>query len=217
MSDEVKRVQRFKIGKKVINISGKNKFFNIAVIIFLAGIFAGIIMMNIWESTLLSETGLLDEYTLYRIKYMTVDSSGLFYYVTRKRICSAFIILVLSTTYLGIAVCGLFVLWYGLTAGVFFSALFMRYGFKGLILAVISIFPQHLLYIPAFGSLVVLCMGLNYNIYFKKYSYGGVEGGKRYILDKILAFLAIFIVIFAGCFLESHVNPYILSWFLKFF
>ena len=45
--------------------------------VFFAGLAAGILVMNIGKSILLENTGLFDEYTLYNMKYMTVDNSAL--------------------------------------------------------------------------------------------------------------------------------------------
>ena len=41
--------------------------------------------MNMGKSILLEKTGPLDEYTLYHMKYMTINSNALFYYVLRQR------------------------------------------------------------------------------------------------------------------------------------
>ena len=57
--------------------------------IFVAGLFLGMLILNFGKSILLDNTGLLDEYTLYHMKYMTVDSSALFYYVLRNRLVRA--------------------------------------------------------------------------------------------------------------------------------
>ena len=43
--------------------------------VFCAGILAGFFIMNLGKSILLENTGLFDEDTLYRMKYMTVDLS----------------------------------------------------------------------------------------------------------------------------------------------
>ena len=68
--------------------------------------------MNIGKSILLDKTGVFDEEVLYHMKYMTVDCNALFYYVLRKRLLTVLILAVLSTTYLGMAVCVGAALWY---------------------------------------------------------------------------------------------------------
>ena len=94
--------------------------------LFLTGVAVGAAAMNFGKSILLDDTGLLDEYTLYQLKYMTVDSSAFFVYVMKKRIGSVLMLTVLSTTYLGLLVCGGCMFWYGLSGGSFLAALMIR-------------------------------------------------------------------------------------------
>ncbi len=60
---------------------GRNAFMPV----FCVGLLAGIIILNMGKGILLEGTGLFDEDTLYRMKYMTVDSNALFCYILRKR------------------------------------------------------------------------------------------------------------------------------------
>ena len=64
--------------------------------LFWIGVLAGIIVMNLAKSILLDGTGLLDEYTLYHMKYMTVDSGALFYYILWLRMKTAIILIVFA-------------------------------------------------------------------------------------------------------------------------
>ena len=184
--------------------------------LFLIGTVIGIIIMNFGKSMLLEDAGLLDEYTLYHMKYMTVDSSALFYYILGLRLKNFLILVVLSTTYLGLVVCAGTALWYGLSAGAFLAALMIRYGIKGLLFAVLGIFPQYFLYIPAMTMLIMWCETLNRGIYFKNEFSRDAESG---ILTpkRIMKLLGILAVVFVGCMLESFVNPGIMSWLLTFF
>lgn len=183
--------------------------------IFLTGFVVGIAAMNFGKSTLLEETGLLDEYTLYQIKYMTVDSSAFFVFVMKKRIGSMLMLTVLATTYLGLLVCGGCMFWYGLSAGSFFTALMIRYGLKGIFLAMASLLPHYVLYVPAAVALVRWCENLNRNIYFDRYT--ALEDKKVVQPGQLMRFMGIAGVIVTGCILESFCNPYILLALLKIF
>lgn len=183
--------------------------------LFLAGLITGIFIMNIGKSILLESTGLLDEYTLYQMKYMTVDSNALFCYVLRQRIGSALILGILATTYLGMLVCAGTAFWYGLSAGSFLSALILRYGLKGILFAIVGIFPQYLLYAPALAALLVWGIKLNRSIYFREYE--GSVGGKYFWIGKALRFLGILFVMVLGCVLESFWNPQLMLALLKVF
>lgn len=184
--------------------------------IFLAGVLAGILMMNLGKSILLENTGLLDEYTLYHMKYMTVDSSALFYYVLRLRLKSAVMLVILATTYLGVFVCAGSVFWYGFSAGTFLAAVVIRYGLKGILFALAGILPQYILYVPAMVALLVWCENLNRSIYFRNNV--TADGDSRVVWAKRLAQLAVIMcVLILGCLLESFLNPGLLEKFLKIF
>lgn len=184
--------------------------------IFLAGTLAGILIMNVGKSILLEDTGLLNEYTLYHMKYMTVDSSALFYYVLQLRMKSFAALVILATTYLGLFVCMGASFWYGFSVGAFLSALMIRYGLKGLLFAFFGIFPQFLLYVPAMAALLLWCERLYKSIYLKSGYHTEAAGGIS--IPRNLLRLAVILGIFLlGCLAESFINPGIMSWLLKIF
>lgn len=181
---------------------------------FCAGLVAGIVIMNIGKSILLGDTGLFDENTLYQMKYMTLDSNALFSYVFRKRIGSLLILAVLSTTYLGLAVCMGAAVWYGMSAGTLLAALSIRYGIKGILLALACVLPQYLIYVPAMLALLSWCE----DIYRGIYTRGELRtGDKTYMFKKLGYLAAILLAAAVGCALEGYVNPYLLFGYLKIF
>lgn len=183
---------------------------------FGAGLLAGILVMNIGKSILLEDTGFFDVYTLCQIKLMTVDGNALFCYVFRKRILGLLAMVVLSTTYLGLALCIGAVLWYGMSAGVFLSALILRYGLKGLLLAVVCVFPQCLLYIPAMLMFLKWAEEVYYGIYSRSGNASNAED-KGFLMKKGGQLTAIIGLFAVGCLLEGYVNPGLLLSFLKIF
>ena len=199
-----------KILGKQIQTGGKN-----LLPVFCAGMLAGILILNIGKSTFVDSTGLFDEYILSGMKYMTVDGSALFYYVLRKRMLLLLIMAVLATTYLGYAVCIGAAAWWGMAAGTYLSALVLRYGIKGLILAAVSVFPQYLLYVPA----VVLMLGWCEGLYRAIYSRGVcADAADKVFWMKKLGRLGLIGTIAAlGCLLEGYVNPRLLIGYLKIF
>ena len=184
--------------------------------IYMAGVLVGILIMNLGKSILLTDTGLLDEYTLYHMKYMTMDSSALFYYVLRLRIETFVMLVILATTYLGMVICVGTAFGYGLSTGAFVSALLVRYGLKGIVFAVLSVFPQYLLYIPSMTALLLWCERLNRNIYFKS---GLIleNNGPMPTPKRIVQLLVILGGILLGCVAESFMNPKVMEWLLNFF
>ena len=100
---------------------------------------------------------MLDEDTLYRMKYMTVDSSILFWYVLCKRCRNFLVLIIMATTYLGWIFCGGVTVKYGFSVGFFLSTAVFRYGIKGILLGIVSIFPHYLCYLPAMILLLRWC------------------------------------------------------------
>ncbi len=184
--------------------------------IFMVGLAVGILGMNFGKSILLENTGLLDEYTLYSMKYMSVDGKALFYYVLRERLGSVVVLAVLATTYLGLFLCVGAAFWYGMAAGAFLAAAVIRYGLKGILLAVVSVFPQYLVYIPVLFHLLLWCEMLCRGIYFQKNFHQ--ERGNRLLKSKyIMQLVMLCLLMIVGCVLESFINPQILSGLLKIF
>ncbi len=177
--------------------------------IFTAGVFAGMVIMNLGKSILLENTGLLDEYTLYHMKYMTVDSSALFYYVLKERLGLLLMLAVLSTTYLGLVVCSGMTLWYGICAGSFLAAAVLRYGIKGILFVIVGVFPQYIIYVPAMVVMLLWCQRIYKKIYLEK--------TELFIPRSLVQLMGILFVFVIGCVLESFLNPYFLRGFLQIF
>ena len=174
------------------------------------GLFAAYFGRGIWFQT----TGILDEDTLYRMKYMTVDSGVLFAYVLCKRCRNFFVLIIMATTYLGLAFCGGITVKYGFSIGFFISTAIYRYGIKGLLLGIVGAFPQYLCYVPAILLLIRWCEDLHRSIYF----YHNITGqGKKSLPGRLGKLALILMVLVFGCILECFVNPVLLKGFLQFF
>jgi len=179
------------------------------VTIFAVGILLGMVIMNLGKSILLENTGLLDEYTLYHMKYMTVDNNALFCYILGERVKQVLILAVLSTTYLGLVVCGGITFWYGVCGGAFLAVSVLRYGVKGILLVIVGLFPHYLIYVPVMIVLLLWCQKINRKIYFDKTEIS--------IPRSSIQLLGILLVFLVGCILESFLSPYILRGFLQIF
>lgn len=180
--------------------------------LFLAGTLAGILLMNIGKSVLLNNTGLLNEYVLYDMKSMTVDSGALFWYVTGKRMKCLVFVAALSTTSIGLVIVTGAMLWYGAAVGMFITAAVLRYGLKGVLLMIVSIFPQSLLYVPAIFFFMGWCEQVCREIHQKL-----PADKRRNVAIRLIQLFIVTVVVIIGCFLESYVNPMLLKKFLKIF
>ena len=177
---------------------------------FVIGLSAAYFGRGIWFQT----TGILDEDTLYRMKYMTVDSGVLFAYVLCKRCRNFFVLIIMATTYLGLVFCGGITVKYGFSIGFLISMAIYRYGIKGLLLGIVGAFPQYLCYVPAIFLLIRWCEELHRSIYF----YHNITGqGKKSLPGRLGKLALILMVLVFGCILECFVNPVLLKGFLQFF
>lgn len=168
--------------------------------LFAAGVFLGIACMICFQHRFLTGTGFFDADTLYNMKSRVIDSQALFWTLCEKRVLLVAGLFLLSATYLGPIAVTVISLWYGFSLGILTSASVLRYSLRGLLLILAGIFPQYLLYVPAICLTLYLCRKRRLP-------------GTRLVLQCFL--LSIVVVI--GCFLESYVNPYIVSKMLKIF
>jgi len=181
--------------------------------LFVAGFLTGILIMKIGENILLEKTGIFDEEVLYHMKYMTVDNNAFFCYVLRKRLLTVLVLAVLSTTYLGMAVCVGAALWYGAAAGGLLAVMVLRYGMKGILLAAASLFPHYLIYFPVIFTLLTWGESVYGSIYHRI----GTETEKNVLIKKTGQLAAIIGMTVAGCALEGYVNPEVVLSLLKIF
>ena len=182
--------------------------------LFLIGLGIGLSAVYFGRGIWFQTTGILDEDTLYRMKYMTVDSGVLFAYVLCKRCRNFFVLIIMATTYLGLVFCGGITVKYGFSIGFFISTAIYRYGIKGLLLGIVGAFPQYLCYVPAILLLIRWCEELHRSIYF----YHNITGqGKKSLPGRLGKLALILMVLVLGCILECFVNPVLLKGFLQFF
>ncbi len=165
------------------------------MLLFLAGFLGGIAAVCVFFDELVVATGFLDSSYLAGLRYLDVNKNGLFLYSLRQRLgMSAFLVLLAAAGAAGFGVCCC-LLWCGISVGSILTVLSMRYGFKGLVFFLASIFPQQFLLIPGFLLLLDWC-------------------SRKMERRKLLTPLAVVII---GCLLESYVNPYVCKVVLKFF
>ncbi len=184
--------------------------------VFCVGLLAGFLVMKGGKSVLLDNTGFFDAYTLYHIRDMTVDQNALFYYVFRKRILGVLAMAVLATTYLGLAACLGGVFWYGMSAGAFVTALTLRYGIKGILLAAVCLLPQYLVYVPAALVFLKWAEALYRGIYSRSGGAFAAED-KSFLMKKSGQLIAVLCACAIGCLLEAYINPMLLAGYLKIF
>lgn len=182
--------------------------------LFVIGFAVGFLIVYWGKGTFLKNMGMLDEDTLYHMKYMAVDNKVLFWYVLCKRGKDFIALVLMATTYLGLLFCGGMTVKYGFSLGLFLGTATCRYGIKGILLCIVGIFPHCLCYVPAMVMLLQWCEDIYRSIYF----YHNITGqGKKSLPGKLGKPMLILGVLVLGCVLEAFVNPVLFKGFLQFF
>lgn len=199
-------------------MAGKNRVYILWFYLFLGSFFVGVFFMNMGNETLLTEEGIFSTASVNRLKYIEIDNGKFFKYVIKQRMGEGVAMILLSTTGIGLTAMYLWVAWQGVLAGMTVTAAIIRFGIKGLLLLLGSLFPHQLLIIPA----EVMLLGWCYENSSKEQGIGGYgssfyKSRKQGFLRQGIGLLWILIVILIGCILESYVNPMLISDLVKIF
>ncbi len=201
-----------------------NHVYMIWFYLFLGSFFLGVFLMNMGNELLLTENGIFSPASVERLRYIEIDSGRFLRYVLKHRVGESAALILLSTTALGLAAVYVWVFWQGMLAGMTITAAIIRFGIKGLLLLLGTLFPHQLLLIPAQVMLLGWCFencGRARSMGGGMYGNGGMApayGSRRQrLLRQGIALLWIAIVILIGCILESYVNPMLVSDLVKIF
>lgn len=186
--------------------------------LFLISFMIGTIVMNAGRSFLLGETGIFNDTSMNRLKYLEINSNNFFQYVMKERIIAIGLLCLLSTTGMGLAATYLYVFEQGALVGMVLTAAAIRYGASGILLMITSWFPQQLLLVPAWFLVLGWCSNNCARRYYPQKAVGIRYPTKRqnYLAQTVHLLWAIGVVII-GTILECYVNPILVSDLLKIF
>lgn len=190
---------------------GKRDFLSLWFYVFLGGVLLGIVLMNIGREWLITEEGIFSTAEIGRLKYLEIDSGNFFLYVLKKRLKNMLILVLLSTTVLGNTVIYGSLIWQGVLAGMTITAAMIRFGIKGMLFIVVSIFPHQFLLFPAMIMLLIWC----YDNCAGRRTLSVKKSGQY--MGRGLSMFWIVMIVFVGCLLESYVNQMLVSDMLKIF
>ena len=139
-----------------------------------------------------------------------------FFYCIRERIGRALVLVILATTYLGMAAVWLACLWYGACAGCLMAVSVLRYGLKGMVLLFVAFSPQFIALVPG-GLLLLKWCERTYRERHKGYMIQKEAGKTGFLTRRLLSLFGIMLLLILGCFLECFVNPGWIQGFLKIF
>ncbi len=175
---------------------------------------AGILIGNALKDTLVKSGGILNPELLYELKYAAIDKKAFFFYVLRERLLIFLILIVLSTTWLGMVATYTCCVWMGISFGMLCAVSVLQYGLKGIFLIMAGVFPQGLIYLPVSILFLEWSRELCRTLYYTE-EYPGDRN--REIRKKAVQYLAGLAALTAGCLLEGYISPGIVGSLLKVF
>ena len=180
--------------------------------LFLGSFLLGVLIMNMGDEVLISENGIFSQESVSRLRYIEIDSGRFFRYVLKHRIGEGALLLLLSTTGLGIFSVYVCIIWQGVLAGMTITTAIIRYGIRGMLLILGGMFPHQLLLVPAEIMLLGWCYENCSRGHFSgKYDLPYYKNRKQQYIRQAIGLLWIIVVIIIGCILESYVNPILIS------
>lgn len=196
----------------------KNQVYMLWFYLFLGSFLAGVFLMNMGNETLLTENGLFSVSSIERLKYIEIDNGRFFQYVLKHRMGEGAVLILLSSTGIGIVSIYASIVCQGILAGMTITAAIMRFGIKGLLLLLGGLFPHQLLLIPAGIMLLGWCYeNCTENRLRGEYGTAYYGSKRQKLLRQGIGLLWIATVVLIGCILESYVNPILISDLVKIF
>lgn len=189
-----------------------------AIRVFFLGIIVGIILIFLCRNRLQTDIYLLNEEWVLYMQTGQVNSKSLFVYILFKRLKEMGLLVLLSTTVVGIVCIYGYTGLLGMGTGILLAVSCLRYGAKGLLLMLSAAFPQMLVYLPVFLYIFHLCYLLCVKLYFPHKDFWKSNSSTKVFLFKNILYILIAIaVVIIGILLESYVNPKIFFSFIKNF
>lgn len=196
----------------------KNGVYRSWLYLFLGSFLLGILIMNMGNEILLGDAGIFNTASMNRLKYIEINEGKFFAYVLRQRLGGCIVLLILSTTTLGLVSAYGVVLLQGMMTGMLMTAAVIRYGIKGLLLILGGMFPHQCLLIPGGAMMLGWCLENYY--WFHRYGKGTIpyfRSRRQQLFHQGILLLWILLVMLIGCVLESYVNPILISDLIKVF
>lgn len=164
---------------------------------FMPGFLLGIIYMNFFAGKYMAEPGVFSEYFLNQFQTVHINAKEYIWYLLKVRIIPIVILYVLSNTRVSKFSVIAYVLWTGITGGVFVSSAVENLGIKGSFLCMVAVFPQFFFYIPAYIVLLWYCYNTPRSTWNRQKT------------------VFVFLCTAVGMILELYINPVLVKAFLS--
>lgn len=166
---------------------------------FMPGFLLGIIYVNFIARKYVAEPGIFSDYFLNQFQKVQVDAREYIWYLLRVRALPFLVLAGLSFTKVRKVSAVLFLIWTGISGGIFISMAVLNLGIRGSLLCITGLFPQFLFYIPAYLMLLRHCCTFPQSQWNRQ---------KTVFVSLMMS---------VGILLELYVNPVIVKAFLTTF
>lgn len=197
--------------KREFRKMGEVKF---GLALFIVGILLGFLIARVFKGLYWGNINLIDGDYLKKIRNANIDYSDLMGYVYWNIFRPFVLFWIVCVTALGIPYISLCLIYIGFQSGFFLTIVFMKYGFKGILLTLGYTFPHYLIYIPV----IYLCLRSGFS-FCKILHYGNISrrGKSELIMKYILLIIGFGILLAIGGLVETYINTYILRKILVLF
>lgn len=185
-------------------------------VIFIVSFIVGIFIANLSAKQYLNQTGILSEYFIMKYKYMDFSYRKLFWFILKSRLKTVIILWGLGFTIIGVPAVWGYSVWMGFSAGMLLSLSVMRMGFSGVIICFLGLVPQVFIYLPCILIFLNQVYAMSLSQFEGKGFRKSYKRGRSQMIGSYMTLLCIIVMmLIVGIFLESHVNPIIISNLLK--
>ena len=189
---------------KGIRLRGRSFFLTL----FLLGFVLGVLYIALFGRTAVHETTLMSAYFFSKYQQVEFASEELFLYTFKSRISVFAVLWLTGLTVLGTAAACLFLFGIGAAFGMTVTTAAIKMGAAGILLCVAAGLPHFILYIPAGCWFLNRICTMSGNRDWRARQWGE---GKRTFYRYLLVLAAGTLLLLAGAFLASYVNPLFLK------
>lgn len=206
----------FIVNKLNTTFRDKKAYFFIVLIMFCLGISFGLYTVKYMGVS--DKNDLMDYFSSFTssIGNQPVNYGNLLFQVIKKNIVLVVPIFILGLTFFGSPIILILDLLKGFILGYTFSFMVTTFEGKGIGLALVSVIPQNLIYIPCFIALSVISLVMSTEK-FKERIFKRVKS-KDPFLDGVGNKLIIIVILFIiGIFIETYISPSLIKFVAKKF
>lgn len=171
----------------------------LSFILFIIGLFAGVIYINLIARTYVLTTEIFDRYWLEEYSVSQINNKEYMLYILKIRIVPIILLIIMGTTIYKRAAACVCVLWTGLVSGIILTISVLKLSIKGIVFCIVATLPHFICYIAAYTILL---------LYMFTYPSIRWNGSKT---------ISISVFMLLGIISECYVNPVLIDIFIKTF